>query len=81
VSLATVQVFASYAEILGATKIQIYLPERATIDDVVTAVRALAGGQALPTQLKIAVNQEFATAHQTVGPRDEIALIPPVAGG
>ena len=80
-SLATVHVFASYADLLGANKIRISLPDPATVDDVVAAVRDLPGGRSLPRQLKIAVNQEFATPHQSVGPRDEIALIPPVAGG
>jgi molybdopterin converting factor small subunit len=76
-----VQVFASYAEVLGANKVQIFLPERATVDDVVSAVRGLPGGERLPRQLKIAVNRTFSTPHQPVGARDELALIPPVAGG
>jgi molybdopterin converting factor subunit 1 len=76
-----VQVFASYAELLGANTVQISLPERATVDDVVFAIRELPGGEALPGRLKIAVNREFATPHQPVGARDELALIPPVAGG
>jgi molybdopterin converting factor subunit 1 len=76
-----VQVFASYAELLGSSTVQISLPERATVDDVVSAVRELPGGEALPSQLKIAVNREFAAPHQPVRARDELALIPPVAGG
>jgi molybdopterin converting factor small subunit len=81
VSLATVQVFASFAELLGAHQVQIALPERATVDDVVSAVRELPGGHSLPPQLKVAINRGFATAHQPVDVTDEIALIPPVAGG
>ena len=80
-SLATVQVFASYAELLGAHKVQIPLPPSATVDDVAAAVRDLPGGARLPVNLKIAVNREFAAPHQPVDPRDELALIPPVAGG
>jgi molybdopterin converting factor subunit 1 len=76
-----VQVFASYAELLGAHQVQIALPETATVDDVVSAVRKLPGGRSLPPQLKVAINRAFATAHQTVEMSDEIALIPPVAGG
>ncbi|HUQ98534.1 MAG TPA: MoaD/ThiS family protein [Gemmatimonadaceae bacterium] len=80
-STATVQVFASYAELLGANTIQIVLPDGATVDDVVAAVRGTPGGESLPSQLKIAVNREFAGPHQPVSARDELALIPPVAGG
>jgi molybdopterin converting factor subunit 1 len=76
-----VQVFASYADLLGANQVQISLPERATVDDIVTAVRALPGGHGLPPQLKVAINRGFATPHQSVDAGDEIAIIPPVAGG
>jgi molybdopterin converting factor small subunit len=76
-----VQVFASYADLLGASEIRILLPDNATVDDVVTAVRELPGGLSLPPQLKVAINRSFATPHQAVGAADEIALIPPVAGG
>lgn len=31
--------------------------------------------------VKLAVNQSYATADQRIQPSDEIALIPPVAGG
>ena len=80
-SLATVQVFASYAELLGAHKVQIQLPPGATVDDVAAAIRELPGGARLPADLKIAINLEFAAPRQPVDPRDELALIPPVAGG
>jgi molybdopterin converting factor subunit 1 len=76
-----VQVFASYAELLGANQVQIALPEKATVDDVVAAVRQLPGGSTLPLQLKVAINRGFATPHQSVKAADEIAIIPPVAGG
>jgi len=81
VSLATVQVFASYADLLGANQIHISLPESATVDDVIAAVRELPGGKGLPPQPRVAVNRGFAVPHQRVNPADEIALIPPVAGG
>ena len=80
-SLATVQVFASYADLLGANQIQIRLPERATVEDVETALREIPGGGALPNQLRIAINRGFAAPRQPVSARDELALIPPVAGG
>jgi molybdopterin converting factor subunit 1 len=81
VSLATVQVFASFADLLGAQQVEIALPEAATVDDVLAAVRELPGGRNLPGQLRIAINRDFASPHQSVNPKDELALIPPVAGG
>jgi molybdopterin converting factor small subunit len=74
-------VFASFADLLGAPHVQIALPETATVDDVVAAIRDLPGGRLLPAHLRIAINRDFASPHQQVNPKDEIALIPPVAGG
>lgn len=33
------------------------------------------------TSLRIAVNNEFAEDETAIGPKDEVALIPPVSGG
>jgi molybdopterin converting factor small subunit len=76
-----VQLFASYAEIFGAPQIRISLPAGARVSDVVSAVRALPGGEQLAREVKVAVNQRFAGLAESVTARDEIALIPPVAGG
>jgi len=76
-----VQLFASYAEIFGAPQIRIPLPDVACVSDVVTAVRAQPGGNLLAGEVKVAVNQRFADPGDRVTARDEIALIPPVAGG
>jgi molybdopterin converting factor subunit 1 len=81
VSVVTVQLFASYAELLGATEIAIPLADRATVGDLVAAIRALPGADALPAEPKVAVNRTFASAMQIVSSSDEVALIPPVAGG
>jgi molybdopterin converting factor subunit 1 len=34
-----------------------------------------------PAVVRVAVNQDYAQADQTVGPDDEIAIFPPVTGG
>ena len=34
-----------------------------------------------PDVVKVAVNQEYASASDPVGPDDEVALFPPVTGG
>jgi molybdopterin converting factor small subunit len=53
----------------------------ATVADVVGRVRALPGASRLPRDPLVAVNERYAKRQQVVEPGDEIALIPPVAGG
>lgn len=80
--LMTVRVllFASYAEALGAPSVAVTLPVGATAGDVLEAVRAMVPARTLPPAL-VAVNQEYAGADRRVSEGDEVALIPPVAGG
>lgn len=80
-SLVTVHLFASYAESFGANNIKIELPPRSTVADLITELRSRPGLYVLPPQPRVAVNQKFAAPDQPVGSADEIALIPPVAGG
>lgn len=77
----TVLVFAAYAEALGADTLRVDVPDGATLGDVVRAVRALPGGDRVPAQPLVACNQRYATLADVVGASDEVALIPPVAGG
>lgn len=75
-----VLLFASYAEALGASSVGVTLADGATVADLLVAVRQLAGGSGLPPAA-VAVNQEYATRTQRLEPGDEVAIIPPVAGG
>lgn len=77
----TVLVFAAYAEALGAPEVSVAVPAGGTIADVLTAVRALPGGGRIPQLPLVARNQRYATLEDLVAPSDEIAVIPPVAGG
>lgn len=83
IAWVTIQVllFASYADAFGATSIAVDLPAMATVGDVVDAVRSRAAGIPLPPRPLVAVNQAYAKYDQSVTSTDEIALIPPVAGG
>ena len=76
-----VLLFASYAEALGGPAIDVSLPGGATVDDLLRAVRALPGADALPPAPLVAVNLEYAPGHHVLAANDEVALIPPVAGG
>lgn len=76
-----VQVFASYAELLGATAIELPLPPGSTAKDLIEHIRSLPGASSLPSAARVAINRAFVPADQLIGTRDEIALIPPAAGG
>jgi len=76
-----VLLFASYADALGASEIDVALPEHATVGDLLQAVRGMAAAHALPAAPFIAVNQEYASAGVVLRAGDEVAIIPPVAGG
>ena len=80
-STVTVQLFASYAESFGRPTLELPLKSGSTVADLINSLRLLPGASILPESPRIAVNRKFATADQLVDARDEIALIPPVAGG
>lgn len=76
-----VLLFASYADAFGASSIELSLEPGATVSDLVASVKARAAGAALPPTPLVAVNQCFAPPGQRLEAGDEVALIPPVAGG
>jgi len=76
-----VLLFASYAEAFGTRRLDVPVTVPCAVADLVSALRALPGGDTLPTNPLVAVNQAFATHGQVVQIHDEVALIPPVAGG
>ncbi|MDQ6769572.1 MAG: MoaD/ThiS family protein [Gemmatimonadota bacterium] len=80
-STVTVQLFASYAELLGAPAVKLSLAPGSTVRDLLSSIRQLPGAASLPPSPRVAVNRIFATSDQVVAPSDEIALIPPVTGG
>jgi molybdopterin converting factor subunit 1 len=77
----TVLLFASYAESIGASSIDVDVPHGATVADVLGSVRGLPGAGSLPRAPLVAVNERYATGHDVVRAGDEVAIIPPVAGG
>jgi molybdopterin converting factor small subunit len=81
VSIVTVQLFASYAESFGGPILQLSLKPGSTVADLVDHLRLLPGASILPDSPRVAVNRKFASADQLLDAADEIALIPPVAGG
>ena len=83
-TLATVRVrfFARYAELVGRTEAQVSVPLPATVGDVVRRVRAvLPGAGSLPERPLAAVNLKQTKLDARVEDGDEVAFLPPIAGG
>jgi len=80
-SMVTVQLFASYAEAFGESTLKIPIDNARTVADLVRSIRSLPCGQSLPASPRVAVNRKFASDEQLIRTEDEIAVIPPVAGG
>jgi molybdopterin synthase sulfur carrier subunit len=76
-----VLLFASYADAFGAPNIAVALRDGATVKELLAKVMEMAAGHALPPSPLIALNQEYAAPGDIVRAGDEVALIPPVAGG
>lgn len=77
----TALLFASYADALGKDAIELALRPGATVADAVESLRALPGGSVLPAKPLVALNLAWADQGARLNPGDELALIPPVAGG
>lgn len=77
-----VRFFARYAELVGRSEAAVSVPLPATVGDVVRRVRAdFPGAQALPERPLAAVNLRQAKLDARVQDGDEVALLPPIAGG
>jgi molybdopterin converting factor small subunit len=79
-----VRVFAAYADFVGAPYTTVSVDVPATVGAVRRALEARAVERGWPVAMArslIAVNLEYARDDRPVSAADEIALIPPVAGG
>ena len=77
----SVLLFASYADALGRSAVELTLDEPATVADALAHVRALPGAERVPPRPLVAVNETYAAAGDALAHGDEVAIIPPVAGG
>ena len=74
--------FAAYRDLLGTKGFTVDLPEGATVADLVADLRARgAPFSALPAEPAVAVNRSYAGPDERLEAGDEVAFIPPVAGG
>jgi molybdopterin synthase sulfur carrier subunit len=76
-----VLLFASYADRLGLESVRVALPALATVADALDHVRSLPGGEQIPRRPLCAVNLTHAGLDTRLAEGDEVALLPPLAGG
>ncbi len=77
-----VLLFATYADAFGASAVTVTVPDAATVEDVLAALRVLPGGATLPARPVVAIDRRYSRGGSVaVRAGQEIALIPPVAGG
>lgn len=74
--------FASYRELLGSGELLFDLPDPGTVSDVLQALWDRGEPfSSLPAAPVVAVNREFASLSTPLADGDELAFVPPVAGG
>src|SRR5215216_4145129 len=73
--LISVRLFAGLRERAGAARIEVELPETATVADLLAAM------ELAPRSCVAAINREYAAPGERIAPGDEVALVPPVSGG
>lgn len=77
----SVLLFASYADAFGARRLAVPVNAPCAVAELVDAMRALPGGDRLPARPLVAVNRTWVDLSAQVQATDEVAVIPPVAGG
>jgi molybdopterin synthase catalytic subunit len=77
-----VRVFAQYADWLGTDHLVLEMPSTATVADAVRSIRSRdPSGHLIPEEPLVAVNLEHVRGNRTLADGDELALLPPLAGG
>lgn len=74
--------FAAYRDALGTDALEVDLPEGATVRELVTRLRSRgAPFDLLPEVPAVALNQAVVRDDALLTQGDEVAFLPPVAGG
>lgn len=76
-----VLLFASYADTLGFDSVELSLEQPATVGNALERLRALPGGERLPARPLCALNLTHVRADAALSGGDELAVLPPLAGG
>ncbi|HET6778029.1 MAG TPA: MoaD/ThiS family protein [Gemmatimonadales bacterium] len=83
VSTITVRVllFASYSDVLAHDSLDLTFENPATVEDALNRLRSLPGGERLPAKPLCAVNLRHVDTTAPLTSGDELAILPPLAGG
>ena len=73
--IVSVRLFAGLRERAGRDRVELELPDGATVSDLLAAM------DVAPRSCVVAINREYADEGQPVRAGDEVALVPPVSGG
>lgn len=73
--------FATYREMAGTGQLDLELPAGSTAGDLIARLRERHGLERLPVEPALAVNQVYSPVTTGLSDGDEVALLPPVAGG
>lgn len=76
-----VLLFASYADAFDTRRLECAVALPCTVRTLVEYLRTMPGGQVLPPEPLVAINLVMSKSDATIHTGDEVALIPPVAGG
>ena len=76
-----IRLVASYAERLGCELIEVPAEGLRTVADVLERLRALPNGTVVGPATLVAVNLRHSPPGTVVRPGDEVAVMPPLAGG
>ncbi len=77
-----IRLFAAYAEAVGRTSVEISLQPGATVGDLLAEFRRqVPEAAALPDRPLCAVNLSHVLPSHTLHDGDEVAILPPLAGG
>lgn len=76
-----IALFGITRDIVGQPTLEMPAPAPATVGALLDYLRAQYPALGQLRSCAVAVNNEYAPAEQAIGSNDEIALIPPVAGG
>ncbi len=80
--MVTVRLFARYADVLGTEAVVLNVPAGATVADALQWLRQqMPAAQQLPRQPLCAVGLKQVLREHVLADGDELALLPPVAGG
>jgi MoaE-MoaD fusion protein len=77
----SVRLFAGLRERAGTDRLDVELPDGATVAELLDALAGTPVGPIGPRQCVVAINREYADAGQPIAAGDEVALVPPVSGG